>query len=354
MNSKLFSAGGIASFLLLLALCTGLLAYGVTEEVPIGSVQGTAVMSESGKPLKGAVVVLRPTFDIPDWEGRARSVKSDAKGTFAFRNIPAGSYAVEAYTEAHTLAATNVSVVEGQTSNFDLSLQPTAPYLELYASQHVFSPSQKASLQARGFATESALTVSVYEVKFESIAKKRGLYQVLSPLTYENPQVDPDRSPDFTRVKQTTWPIKNRNDEGIFDEYVILEGLPEGIYWVRTQAGARQRGTWVMISKIALVTKSTLGATTSARAMATRCCCPPVSSAGVWWMRSPRPRSRRTAMARARRRAGWCETSGSSTCSSADMRGSRWKCWKTKPKSSPRRRVRMSSGARPRSWPSNR
>lgn len=261
MNSKLFSAGGIASFLLLLALCTGLLAYGVTEEVPIGSVQGTAVMSESGKPLKGAVVVLRPTFDIPDWEGLARSVKSDAKGSFAFRNIPAGSYAVEAYTEAHTLAATNVSVVEGQTSNFDLSLQPTAPYLELYASQHVFSPSQKASLQARGFATESALTVSVYEVKFESIAKKRGLYQVLSPLTYENPQVDPDRSPDFTRVKQTTWPIKNRNDEGIFDEYVTLEGLPEGIYWVRTQAGARQRGTWVMISKIALVTKSTLGAT---------------------------------------------------------------------------------------------
>ncbi|HRI42792.1 MAG TPA: alpha-2-macroglobulin family protein [Fimbriimonadaceae bacterium] len=253
---RLFSSGGLVSLVVALLFGTGLIAYGITEEVPLGSIRGVATMAESGRTLKGAVIVLRPTFAIPDWEARSRSLSSDDQGRFSFRNIPAGTYQVEAYTEAHTLEKAAVVVAEGQTSQLDLELQPTQPYLELYASQHVFTPGEKASLQARGFATEGILEVGVYACKFDKIAERRSLYQVLSPVSYENPRVDPDDSPDFTRVKSLQWPIKNRNDEGVFDEYLTFDDLPEGIYWVRAKAGTRQRGTWLLISRIALVTKN--------------------------------------------------------------------------------------------------
>lgn len=253
---RLFTSGGLASLIVALLLGTGLIAYGITEEVPIGSIRGVATMAESGRSLKNAVVVLRPTFAIPDWEAKSRSLRTDDQGRFAFRNIPAGTYNVEAYTEAHTLEKATVVVSEGQTSQLDLELQPTQPYLELYASQHVFTPGEKASLQARGFATEGVLDVSVYSCKFESIAAKGGLYQILSPVSYENPRVDPDTSSDFVRVKRLDWAIKNRNDEGVFDEYLTFDDLPEGVFWVRAKAGSRQRGTWLLISRIALVTKN--------------------------------------------------------------------------------------------------
>lgn len=253
---RLFSSGGLVSLIVVLLFGTGLLAYGITEEVPIGSIRGVTTMAESGRILKNASVVLRPTFSIPDWEGRSRSQRSDAEGRFTFRNIPAGTYQVEAYTEAHTLEKATVVVTEGQVAQLDLELQPTQPYLEMYASQHVFTPGEKASVQARGFATESALEVGVYACKFEKIAERRSLYQVLSPVSYENPKVDPDNHSDFTRVKTFQWPIKNRNDEGVFDEYLTFEDLPEGIYWVRAKAGTRQRGTWLLVSRIALVTKN--------------------------------------------------------------------------------------------------
>ena len=45
------------------------------------------------------------------------------------------------------------------------------------------------------------------------------------------------------------------------------------------------------------------GSLTSARAMATRCCCPPDSSLGRWSIRSPRPTASSAATARSRRSA---------------------------------------------------
>ncbi len=77
------------------------------------------------------------------------------------------------------------------------------------------------------------------------------------------------------------------------------------------------------------------GSLTSARAMATRCCCPPESWFGWWSSRSPSPTA-------AQRLGGALAplacallppaySSGSSTFSSAVVRGSRLKPWNTKP-----------------------
>src|SRR5437867_4163641 len=74
------------------------------------------------------------------------------------------------------------------------------------------------------------------------------------------------------------------------------------------------------------------GSLSSARAIATRCCCPPESSLGRCLTRSPRPTCPSAARARARR--SWRSppyTSGSSTFSTALRRERRLNVWKTKP-----------------------
>ena len=76
---------------------------------------------------------------------------------------------------------------------------------------------------------------------------------------------------------------------------------------------------------------SSAGWCTSARAMATRCSCPPLSCAGRRAASAPRPTASRAERTRAesgrpsRRR-------GSSTLSATLRCGSTWKAWKTKPR----------------------
>ena len=70
-----------------------------------------------------------------------------------------------------------------------------------------------------------------------------------------------------------------------------------------------------------------------ARAMATRCFCPPESSFGMWWAWSFSPRRSRYSMASMLRRlrlTPWY-MSGSATFSSAFLNGMRLNDWNTKP-----------------------
>src|SRR5450759_5191306 len=74
------------------------------------------------------------------------------------------------------------------------------------------------------------------------------------------------------------------------------------------------------------------GLLTSARAMATRCFCPPDNSVGRCEMRSPNPTESRAARARSFLLDIFpAYRSGSSTLPSADVRESRLKDWKMKP-----------------------
>src|SRR5581483_59313 len=97
--------------------------------------------------------------------------------------------------------------------------------------------------------------------------------------------------------------------------------------------------------------KTTVGCATSARAIATRCCWPPESSAGRWWRRSLRP----TRSSRPSKKAGSgfspAIESGRSTFSSAVSIGSRLKNWKTKPMCLRRSSVTWRSDSEPTSSP---
>src|SRR6185437_8792130 len=79
---------------------------------------------------------------------------------------------------------------------------------------------------------------------------------------------------------------------------------------------------WVSSAPVGSSASTTRGLTTNARAMATRCCCPPDSCVGLWCILSARPTRASASRARRRRLRRCWYTSGSSTCSTADMRGS--------------------------------
>lgn len=256
MNShKLLRTGGFASVLVVLILCTALLATGTTQEVGIGSVAGKARMSESGRPLANATIIFRPNFELPDLARGTRTASSDERGNFHFSSLPSGQYTVEAYSKAHTLEKAVVFVPESGSVVFDLELKPNQPYLDLYASQHVFTPEESGELHARGFAPEAAIEVDLFEVDMDAVLRKGSFAQVLSPLTQSSSSVDPDKSRDFKKVSALNWTIKTRDGEGVFDERISIPVLPPALYWVRARCGEKSEGTWLAISNIGLVTK---------------------------------------------------------------------------------------------------
>ncbi|HRF58287.1 MAG TPA: alpha-2-macroglobulin family protein [Fimbriimonadaceae bacterium] len=256
MKSSLFRVGGFLSVFCALLFGGALLALGVTEEVPIGTLDGVTVRTQDGRAIQRAVVVLSPVFTIPDRDGKAWTTRSGEDGTFAFRNIPAGKYRVEAYSQAHNLEKQIVEVGEGKATHVDLELAPNAPYLDIYSSQKVWSPTQEPSIQARGFGPEGSISITLFQVKFDSILAKRSAEAVLSPLSSWNDSANPEASPDLVEARRLDWAIRSRDGEGIFDERISLPALPEGLYYVRLSIGAVKRVSWLLVTKIALVTKS--------------------------------------------------------------------------------------------------
>jgi len=57
------SMAGLATLLLGLVYCVVLFTYGVTQEVPIGQLEGNVILAENGKPLAGAEVTLSVPYD---------------------------------------------------------------------------------------------------------------------------------------------------------------------------------------------------------------------------------------------------------------------------------------------------
>lgn len=259
-DQAIFRSGGIASLLAAIGLLVMLVAQGVSEELRVGTLVGNAVMAENGRTLPNALVVLTPLFDVTGHERQTRAIRTDAEGRFRLRNLVSGAYRVDAYTKAHALENSQVLIGEGQTHESRLALEPTKPYLDLYAPQHVFTRAEQPKLHVRGFAPEAEVEIGVYRVELAAIVRAGNLYSLLSPIAWNNPsRTDVDKSPDFALKSRQPWKIEKRDAEGIFDEQVEIPPLEEGIYWVRAKAGSFQRGTWLAVSRIALVTKSSPG-----------------------------------------------------------------------------------------------
>jgi alpha-2-macroglobulin len=239
-----------------LVACAALLAGGITSEVQVGSYSGRLIMAETGKPLPNALVTLDPQVKDPDGQFRTRFAETDDQGGFRIPNLLAGAYMVSTSTKAHELKSTIVTIGAGKPTTAELQAKPIPPYLNLNASQHVWTPSEKPRFEINGFFDAGNVQFETYKLDTEKVLAEGSLYNALAPLARRGTNKMKDPATMGTRVRTWKNELKNRDAEGVFVETINLEPLDEGIYWMTAEGGKMEQGTWFMVSKIALVTKN--------------------------------------------------------------------------------------------------
>lgn len=249
------------SFLGGLVACGALMAYGVSEEVPIGSLSGKVTMKENGRPLPGAMVTVAPIYKgEPDSPIRIRRAETDKDGNFTVKNLVAGDYLVTLSGRAHEMGDHPVRVEEGKRTEKTFPLPPIKPYLEVYASQHVFTPEETPKFTVKGFFEKGDLAFTAYKLDIQKVVAQGTLYSALSPLANPDYRTGKRKDPATMGTKVGTWSQSPQRDiEGVFVEGAQTSAMKEGLYWLDIRGGGLQSGTWVVISKIALVGKRMQG-----------------------------------------------------------------------------------------------
>ncbi len=236
-----------------LVFCCFLLGYGVTQEVPLGQLGGRVMMEENDKPLPEALVTFTPMSDIDREVIRPRYTYTKADGAFSIRSVPAGAYEMEISAKHHTLKSRFVWVAEGKLTDLSaIKMAPAEPYLNLYASQRVFTPEEKPHVELHGFGTEGAVNVEVLKLNLDAVAKTGGLQDALYPLK-DAAKIDKKVA---TSVQMTKHEVTKRDIEGAFIENVQLPQLGEGFYFIRVSSGKQRAATYLNITRIAMITKS--------------------------------------------------------------------------------------------------
>lgn len=251
------AAGKWLGLILAVVFCGLLLTYGVTQEVPVGKLSGRIVMKENGKPLPEALVTLSLQGVPDDERPQVRGVETNADGEFAFRDLPAGDYHLAVSASEHQITPMSVTIEEGKTRTAELTASPSSPHLELYASQRVFTPEEKPKVELHGFVPrKDAVHLAVYRLDLEQIAKKGGLEEAISPLASWSDESRAQLQKVGQRILDQPEAIKDRDAEGAFVQYLPVGRLGEGVYLVTCAAGDVDAKTLLIVSHLALVTKS--------------------------------------------------------------------------------------------------
>ena len=231
-----------------------LLAYGVGDEIPVGRLKGRVTMKENGRPLEGALVTLSLKGAPDDERPLVKGVETDANGEYAFRSLPAGDYAVNVSAREHGTTASRVSVAEGRTQTASFVAKPSDPYLNLYASQRVFTPGETPKVELHGFVPQKEVRLGVYRLDAERVARDGGYQRALEPLARpEDAKAVEGRG---IEVKRLDAIVAERDAEGAFVQTLPVGALGEGAYFVQCRAGDKVASTVLLVSRLALVTKA--------------------------------------------------------------------------------------------------
>lgn len=134
----------------LLALVLAFLPHGAVWAQAQGTITGTVRQATTEQPIFGATVTV---------EGTARRAVTDRDGSYTLRNVPAGSYTVEAVLTGYERQAQPVTVGAGATERVDFSLPESA-----VAMEGLVVTGQGTSVERRKLATApSVITAEMIE-----------------------------------------------------------------------------------------------------------------------------------------------------------------------------------------------
>jgi uncharacterized protein YfaS (alpha-2-macroglobulin family) len=234
----------------------GLIAFGINDEIRLGSLQGTVVMTESQKALPGATVIVRRLDDPTGVYHSYNTVKTDDAGRFDLGAVPAGWYSIETYSKAHSSKEIKFTVREGEAKEQTILTEPGVPYLRVFAAKHVFLPQSEPELTIEGFGQDPSLDITLYKVDFNKVVAGGGLQAVLQTAWRWDDGIRNEDPSVYKQLSTEQRPIERRDIEGAYVEAVNLDALPSGMYWVSAKAGKSLRsGTYLIVSDLALVTK---------------------------------------------------------------------------------------------------
>lgn len=243
----------------------GILAFGISQETPVGSLKGIATAREIGVPVRAEVYLTSTT----KFNGAQLTyhTKSAADGAFVLRRVVAGAYKLEIISEAHHMKPVRLNIAEGATQTIEAELQPDDPSLNLYVHQNVFTPGETAQVTCHGFVDADNLDVRLYKVDLDafllkshgSIGSLLGPYSWLDNETQSKLNLDTNKS--LSLAQALSVPITKRDVEGVFTQRVTLPVLSPGLYVAAVKSGGLQRLGWVMVTSLGLVTKTAGGQT---------------------------------------------------------------------------------------------
>lgn len=248
---------GVLSLVAGIAFCALAFSYGVTQEAPMGQLEGTVLLAETGKPLPHAEVNLSVHDDD---SARDRFVTADDRGHFRFRNVKVGDYDLTVSASEHTQPSHTISVSEGKPTQIEIRLKPNAPYLKMYASQRVWMPQEAPQLELHGFRVGDVLDVEVDRIALKNMLSSGNFVKAIHGLRIDQGQKTPPEFEKYaTREVSFKHRVKTRDSEGAFIDPLVLPVLPEGFYWVKCKGTRSHVATYVNVSRLALVTKTSKG-----------------------------------------------------------------------------------------------
>jgi alpha-2-macroglobulin len=246
------------AFAVTLLAAIGLYAYAFSAEPAYGALRGRVLVSDTGWPLAGVSVVVRPA--TPQHGADSRSAETDKEGVFRIARLPVGSYEIETYTSVYKNVPLTLSVSEGQTATAEMKLEPNDPFLNLYVHQHAYLPEDTPRFALNGFRQGDAIKLRMYAVDGATLARDYGsnLRKLLTPVsTTGGPETYRAlRSGKYSPVRTWTHPIRERDAEGVFYEYEPLGKLKPGVYLIEAQGAKTSALGWLMVTDMALVTKA--------------------------------------------------------------------------------------------------
>jgi uncharacterized protein YfaS (alpha-2-macroglobulin family) len=239
----------------------GLLAAAFSAEPPVGSLRGRLVVEGSLQPLADVRVLIRPK--APRHGQDVVSARTGPTGEFAVQRLLAGAYDVEPLTTAYENGSHPLTVAEGQVAPLDLRLKPGDPYLNLNIHQHAFLPEDSVRVALNGFRQGESLKLRLMSVGDAALLLENGqsLRPQLTPIahTADKARFRPITNPAIRVIREWTHSVREVNGEGVFYEFEALGRQKPGIYLIEAHGAATSAANWMLVTDLAVVTKSARG-----------------------------------------------------------------------------------------------